>query len=98
MGGTRFVGKSLLSKLLEKGFDITVFTRGHNPLPANVTHIAGDRNSDELQKLEGRKFDVIIDTSGRVAEQTEKVIQVVGVPSHRFIYLSYCILKVNILY
>ena len=28
MGGTRFVGKSLVGKLLEQNYDVDVFTRG----------------------------------------------------------------------
>ena len=28
MGGTRFVGKSLVGKLLSKNYDIDIFTRG----------------------------------------------------------------------
>ena len=33
MGGTRFVGKAVVSKLIEKRCDLTVFTRGNNKLP-----------------------------------------------------------------
>ena len=37
-GGTRFVGKALVSRLLSKGHEIFVFTRGNLPVPKNATH------------------------------------------------------------
>ncbi len=88
MGGTRFVGRALVKKLIKKGYDLTVFTRGKNPVPKNVLHIEGDRDSDELNKLKGMKFDVIIDSSGRTLNQTKNVIDITGPPLHRFLYVS----------
>ena len=88
LGGTRFVGKALVSNLLEKGYDLTLFTRGQKSVPSNVKHIKGDRNSDDIQKLKGMHFDLIIDTSGRTMQQTKRVIEVTGEPLHRFVYIS----------
>ena len=88
MGGTRFVGKALVKKLIMKGYDVTVFTRGNRSLPKDVTHIKGDRNSDSIRQLAGMKFEVIIDSSGRSLEQTKRVVELTGHPSHRLLYLS----------
>ena len=44
MGGTRFVGKSLVQKLLKQNHVIDVFTRGNNPCPSGANLIKGDRN------------------------------------------------------
>ena len=89
MGGTRFVGKSLLKILISKGYDLTIFTRGLNPIPKNVRHIKGDRKNDEdLKVLAGSSFDVIIDTSGRELADSQKVIELIGRPKYRFLYLS----------
>ncbi len=89
MGGTRFVGKSLVAKLLDRGHLITLFTRGRNSVPNNVEHLKGDRFNDEaLSQLKGRTFDVIIDSSGRKLEDTKRVLPFTGCPKHRFLYLS----------
>ncbi len=88
MGGTRFVGKALLKRLIDKGYDITVFTRGLKDFPSNIKHIKGDRNTDDIEKLSGMKFDVIIDSSGRKSIQTKQVLEKTGSPLHRFIYIS----------
>ena len=51
--------------LIKKGYEITVFTRGRLPVPDVVEHIKGDRKSEsDLSSLQGRKFDIIIDSSG----------------------------------
>ncbi len=88
LGGSRFVGKALVEKLIKKGFELTLFTRGKNPLPKNVLHIEGDRNTDAINKLKGMKFDVIIDSSGRNLDQTKKIIDITGPPLYRFLYVS----------
>jgi len=89
MGGTRFVGRPLVAHLLAAGHDLTLFTRGKNPLPANVESLVGDRTDDAaLAQLQGRRFEVIVDSSGRECADTRRVIEHTGAPSHRLIYVS----------
>jgi nucleoside-diphosphate-sugar epimerase len=89
MGGTRFVGKPLVAQLLSEGHELTLFTRGKNPVPAGVEHLCGDRSTtDGLAALQGRNFDVIVDSSGRSLDDSRAVIERTGAPSHRFLYVS----------
>jgi nucleoside-diphosphate-sugar epimerase len=89
MGGTRFVGKPLVAQLLSEGHQLTLFTRGKNPVPAGLEHLCGDRSSAEgLAALQGRSFDVIVDSSGRTLDDSRAVIERTGAPSHRFLYVS----------
>ena len=89
MGGTRFVGRPLVARLQAQGHALTLFTRGKNPVPAGVEHLCGDRSSDEgLSALQGRSFDVIVDSSGRKQEDSSRVVAITGAPSHRFVYVS----------
>jgi len=89
VGGTRFVGKSLLKHLSIRKHDITIFTRGFNPVPDSVKHIKGDRKLDDcLKLLEGNNFDIIIDSCGRTLEDTKTLIKYSGVPKYRFLYIS----------
>ena len=88
-GGTRFVGKALVSSLISKGHDIFVFTRGNLPVPKNITHLKGDRlNDEDLKKLSDHSFDLIVDSSGRKLEDTQRLLKFSGLPSFRFIYIS----------
>ena len=89
MGGTRFVGRPLVAQLQAEGHALTLFTRGRNPVPAGVEHLSGDRGTAEgLAVLEGRRFDVIVDSSGRTVDDSRAVVERTGAPSHRFVYVS----------
>ncbi len=89
MGGTRFVGKPLVEQLLAAGHSLTLFTRGRNPVPAGVEALVGDRGQPEaLAVLEGRRFDVIVDSSGRTLDDSRAVVERTGPPAHRFVYVS----------
>ncbi|MFN9548483.1 MAG: NAD-dependent epimerase/dehydratase family protein [Cyanobacteriota bacterium] len=89
MGGTRFVGRPVVAKLLAAGHGVTLFTRGRQPLPAGVRHVQGDRTEEsDLAALGGESFDVIIDSSGRTLEDTRRVLAHTGAPRHRLVYVS----------
>ena len=76
MGGTRFEGKSMVSKQLNQNHDIDIFTRGNKSNPDNTNLIKGDRNDIEcIYKLKNKKYDVIFDISGREVEQTKILIE-----------------------
>ncbi len=89
MGGTRFVGKPLVAQLQASGHRLTLFTRGRQAVPAGLEHLVGDRTDPAaLAQLQGRCFDVIVDSSGRSLEDSSAVIACTGAPSHRFVYVS----------
>ena len=63
LGGTVFLGRHVVDAALERGHDVTIFTRGkHGTGPDGVEHIAGDRA--DVTPLAGRTWDAAIDTSG----------------------------------
>ncbi|MFN6338637.1 MAG: NAD-dependent epimerase/dehydratase family protein [Cyanobacteriota bacterium] len=89
MGGTRFVGRPLVDLLVKAGHDLTIFTRGRQPVPQGVHHARGDRTVDaDLAVLAGEEFDVIVDSSGRTLEDTQRVLAQTGAPRHRLVYVS----------
>ncbi len=65
IGGTRFVGRHLVEAALERGHQVTLFNRGQtNPsVFPNVETVLGDRETD-LEKLDGRRWDAVVDTCG----------------------------------
>jgi 2'-hydroxyisoflavone reductase len=65
IGGTRFLGRALVSSARERGHTLTLFNRGKSGpgLFLDVEQITGDRMTD-LDQLAGRKWDVVIDTCG----------------------------------
>jgi 2'-hydroxyisoflavone reductase len=65
LGGTRFVGRHLVTAALARNHEITLFNRGKHSSAAltSIETIYGDRNSD-LAKLQGRRWDAVVDTCG----------------------------------
>ena len=83
------MGKALIDLLANKDHEITIFTRGTRPVPPNVEHLKGDRgNLEDLRILQGRKFDLIADISGRTLVDTQSVLAMTGPPLSRFLYVS----------
>jgi 2'-hydroxyisoflavone reductase len=69
LGGTGFIGPHLVRHAMSRGHKVTIFTRGRRDgdLPAEVTRLQGDRDG-QLQSLEGKRWDVVIDDSGNKSE------------------------------
>jgi len=89
MGGTRFVGKSLVGKLLSKNYDIDIFTRGNKSNPEKTNLIKGDRNnSEDIVKLRNKNYDFVYDISGRELEQTKLLVENLDNSFQRYIYVS----------
>ena len=78
LGGLSFLGRHLVERGLERGDRLTVFTRGRRNPDAypEIERLQGDRDGD-LTALEGRTWDVAIDTSGyvpRVARASARLL------------------------
>ncbi|HTK32605.1 MAG TPA: NAD-dependent epimerase/dehydratase family protein [Candidatus Saccharimonadaceae bacterium] len=66
LGGTRFLGRAIVERALERGDHVTLFHRGAagDPFP-EVDHVFGDRAHD-LDRLGVATWDAVFDTSGFV--------------------------------
>ncbi|MDT8341272.1 MAG: NAD-dependent epimerase/dehydratase family protein [Longimicrobiales bacterium] len=62
-GGTGFIGPHTVRYAVERGHEVSIFTRGRTEadLP-DVEHLVGDRNGDH-SALEGRRWDVVMDNN-----------------------------------
>ena len=92
IGGTRYMGRALVSKLLERGDRVTVFSRG-NTKPAwwdHVSHIQGDRTDrqDFRDRLKGRSFDAVIDTQAFRKEDVASAAEVFEGNVGRYLIVS----------
>lgn len=77
LGGTRFVGKTIVETALGRGHEVTLFNRGSKKeLFPQVEQLVGDRDG-ALDALHGRSWDAVIDTSGyfpRVVEASARLL------------------------
>ena len=76
LGGTSFLGPHQIAYALQRGHAVSTFTRGktvpdvHPEVFDKVERLIGDRE-DNLEALKDRKWDVVIDNSGRRTKWTE---------------------------
>ena len=77
LGGTVFLGRHVAAEALARGHELTLFTRGRHGTIDGAEHLIGDRTRD-LSALEGREWDVVIDTSGFEAEHVARSSAVLG--------------------
>lgn len=63
IGGNRYFGKRLITRLLAAGDRVTVLNRGSSAPPAGTTHLVADRNDERslTEALGSRTFDVVVD-------------------------------------
>jgi nucleoside-diphosphate-sugar epimerase len=70
LGGSVFVGKHLVERLLEHDMHVAVLNRGRTPsvLPPDVERLLADRTDAEQMRaaLDGREWDAVYDVSGFV--------------------------------
>lgn len=94
LGGTRFIGRNLLEKLIpHQKYNITMFNRGQtNPdLFPNTNTIIGDRrNIEDLKQISTKKWDIVIDISGYWAWHFEQQMQLLQGKIGKYIYISTC--------
>ncbi|MDG3494140.1 MULTISPECIES: NAD-dependent epimerase/dehydratase family protein [Pseudanabaena] len=91
MGGTRFIGVSLVKLLVSQGHEVTLFNRGKKPSPiAGLRTIIGDRTDpQQLQdKLRGESFEVIFDNNGRELSDTQPLVEIFRDRLQHFVYMS----------
>lgn len=92
LGGTLFLGKHIAEQALNKGIDITLFNRGKtNPEflkdVKGVTHIVGDRSTEDIEKLMG-KWDAVIDLSGTDPNDVQRSVDQLKDRCHHYVFIS----------
>jgi nucleoside-diphosphate-sugar epimerase len=88
LGGTKFLGRALAEAGLARGHELTLFNRGQTDrgLFPDAEQLRGDRRGD-LSALEGRTWDVVIDTSGYVPAQVRASAELLR-ESGRYVFVS----------
>ncbi|MGW6983187.1 NAD-dependent epimerase/dehydratase family protein [Streptomyces sp. NPDC054932] len=63
IGGSRYFGRTLVTRARDAGDEVTVLNRGSSAPPAGVGHLVADRDDEEgLRAALGRRgFDVVVD-------------------------------------
>jgi 2'-hydroxyisoflavone reductase len=96
IGGTLFIGRTLVSELLKAGHEVCVLHRKpEHDLGKRVGSIVADRNDSEQVRraLDGARFDVVFDNvydweRGTTAAQVEATARACADRLHRYVFMS----------
>jgi len=89
LGGTRFLGRHLVTAAIAREHEVTLFNRGNYSIEGlgAVESIQGDRHT-ELAKLSGRRWDVVVDTSGHLPRAVRAAAGVLSDSVDRYVFVS----------
>lgn len=89
IGGTRFLGRHLVTSALAHNHELTLFNRGQHSSETvkDVETIRGDRNHD-LNKLQGRRWDAVIDTCGYLPRSVRASTEFLSESADRYVFVS----------
>ncbi len=90
LGGSSFVGGSIVSAALTRGADVTVFNRGiSGPPPSGATRLVGDRTlSADLERLSDDRWDAVVDTWAGAPYVVRASASVLADRADRCVYIS----------
>ncbi|MEU7016770.1 NAD-dependent epimerase/dehydratase family protein [Streptomyces sp. NPDC046385] len=90
IGGNRYFGKRLITRLLDAGHRVTVLNRGSSAAPEGTVQLVADRNDEAaLEKaLGGRYFDVVVDQVCYTPRQAEIARRVFAGRTGRYVMTS----------
>lgn len=91
MGGTWFLGRTLVEQALERGWAVTTFTRGRSGRPvAGAESVRGDRTDpDDLVRLSQHgPWDAVVDTSGQEPATVLSAARALESQAARYVYVS----------
>lgn len=92
LGGTRFVGRHVVERLLADGHAVSVLNRGlsQDALPAGVERLRGDRDAGRagLAALAHRRWHACVDVSGYTPRQVGASTDALRERVDRYVYVS----------
>ncbi len=88
LGGTGFIGPPMVRYAVERGHEVTIFTRGRTQadLP-DVERLAGDRTGD-LEALKGRTWDVVLDNNARDYRWVQLTTELLKDAAEQYVFVS----------
>jgi 2'-hydroxyisoflavone reductase len=96
IGGTLFIGRTLVEQLVARGDDVVILHRGQGtPFGDRVGEIQCDRNDETAVRaaLDGREFDLVFDNvydwqRGTTADQVRAAVTAVSKGLSRYVFTS----------
>ncbi len=89
LGGTEFVGRAITEDALDRGWEVTVFHRGHHAPPPGTSARHGDRTAPGgLDALADGEWDLVVDTWGGAPTAVRDSARLLRERAGRYAYVS----------
>jgi 2'-hydroxyisoflavone reductase len=90
LGGTGLTGPHQVRYALSRGHKVTVFNRGrrNDRLPDGVTELIGDRNVHQLDALQGKDWDVVIDNPTSLPFWVKDAGEILKDHTRQYVFIS----------
>lgn len=89
LGGTAFLGPSVIHEARARGHEITLFNRGRTnaDLFPDLERLVGDRDG-QLDALRGRRWDVCLDNSGYIPRMVQESAELLAPNIGQYVFIS----------
>lgn len=89
LGGTEFVGRAITEEALDRGWEVTVFHRGHHAPPPGASALHGDRTAPGgLAALAAGEWDLVVDTWSGAPTAVRDSARLLRERTGRYAYVS----------
>ncbi|WP_042802350.1 NAD-dependent epimerase/dehydratase family protein [Streptomyces sp. C] len=89
LGGTEFVGRAITEDALDRGWEVTVFHRGHHAPPPGTAALHGDRTAPGgLAALAEGEWDLVVDTWSGAPTAIRDSARLLAARAGRYAYVS----------
>lgn len=90
LGGTAFVGRTIVENALVRDWEVTLFGRGRTgaELFPGVERLRGDRSTGDYAALATGSWDAVVDVSGYVPRHVTQATDALGNRIGRYLFLS----------
>jgi len=88
LGGTGFIGPPIVRYAVDRGHQVTIFTRGNSTSDVpGVEHLIGDRNGN-LESLQGRTWDAVLDNNARDYRWVQRTTELLKGNARQYLFVS----------
>jgi len=89
LGGTGFIGPNTVRYAIERGHEVSIFTRGRSEsdVPREVEQLVGDRNDDHTA-LGGRTWDVVLDNNAQDYRWVQTSTALLADATEQYVFVS----------
>jgi 2'-hydroxyisoflavone reductase len=89
LGGTGFVGRAIVERLLADGHEPVLFNRGHNrAMFPSAGQLVGDRYAGDLAALRHGRWDAVVDVTSYLPRDVGAAMDAVGDRVGRYLFIS----------